>query len=109
MRSGKAYLLLTGKKQGSAAPDSLVFCLNACIDELTPSVSSFLCFLSLFLILIKENKKTYWNIFCKELCKKLGKKIILWTSDDCSFAPETGEPVYYIVDCRISNSNLDNI
>lgn len=41
LKSGKAYLLLTGKKQSSAAADAMVFCLNAHIDELTPSVSFF--------------------------------------------------------------------
>ena len=40
LKSGKAYLLLTGKKLQSAAPDALVFALNASIDQLTPSVST---------------------------------------------------------------------
>ncbi len=39
LKSGSAYLLLTGKKHASNAPDTLVFCLNASIDELTPAVS----------------------------------------------------------------------
>jgi len=42
LKSGSAYLLLTGKKQASNAPDTLVFCLNASIDELTPAVSFIL-------------------------------------------------------------------
>jgi hypothetical protein len=42
LKSGNAYLLLTSKKQSSHAADSLVFCLNASIDELTSTVSKII-------------------------------------------------------------------
>ena len=32
------YLLLVGRKRNSMSPDTLVFCLNATIDELTAKV-----------------------------------------------------------------------
>lgn len=41
LKPGNAYLLLIGKKQASIVADTLVFCLNACIDELTAKVSLF--------------------------------------------------------------------
>ena len=41
LKSGNAYLLLTGKKQSSHSAETLVFCLNASIDELTSSVNIF--------------------------------------------------------------------
>lgn len=37
LKSAIAYLLLTGKKHSSAAPDPIVFSLSASIDELTPA------------------------------------------------------------------------
>jgi hypothetical protein len=39
LKAASAYLLLNGKKQTSLVADTLVFSLNANIDELTPAVS----------------------------------------------------------------------
>ena len=50
-----------------------------------------------------------WNNFCKELCKKFWKKMILGTSDAWLMSRlfhRPSEPAYYIVDWRISSHEL---
>ena len=56
-----------------------------------------------------KNKRINWNDFCKESCKKLWKKLILWLSDAWStshLSQQASEPVYNIVDCQISSPLL---
>ena len=65
LKSASAYLLLNGKKQASIVADTLVFKLNANIDELTPAVRKFLN---------KILVEYFWNIFIYKLnCRKIEK------------------------------------
>lgn len=41
LKPKSSYLLLVGRKRNSMSPDTLVFCLNANIDELTAKVLNF--------------------------------------------------------------------
>ncbi len=41
LKPGNAYLILVGRKKDSMVADTIVFCMNASIDELTAKVFNF--------------------------------------------------------------------
>ena len=108
---GRSKNILNQQKDWVLNSNNLQYNTPCCwIDRTNQSSTKHLMFQALFFFIISyrlralKTEKINWNIFCKEFCKRLWKKIMLGTSDAWlmrHLSQRPSQPAYYIEDCRI--------